>query len=145
MGVELREVTAATVRSICSLEVADEQRTYVAPVAVSIAQAHFEPTSMFRAIHADDEPVGFILWRSGEPPKSAYLWRFMVDRKHQGKGHARAAMELAFTEWRALGFDTLITSVVLGQHSPLGFYLSLGFTEANETTRHGEWVLRKTL
>ncbi|MGO4737074.1 GNAT family N-acetyltransferase [Bosea sp. 2KB_26] len=145
MGVELRDVTAATVRAICSLEVADEQRAYVAPVAVSIAQAHFEPTSVFRAVYAGDEPVGFILWRSGERPKSAYLWRFMVDKRHQGKGYARAAMEQAYAELRALGFDTVMTSVVRGQHSPLGFYLSLGFTEANETTPHGEWILRKTL
>ncbi|GAU86572.1 GNAT family N-acetyltransferase [Bosea sp. BIWAKO-01] len=145
MGVELREITAATVRSICGLEVADEQRAYVAPVAVSIAQAHFEPTSMFRAVYADDEPVGFILWRSEERPKSAYLWRFMIDRQHQGKGYARAAIERACTERRALGFDKVTTSIVRGQHSPLGFYLSVGFTEANETTRSGEWVLRKTL
>lgn len=145
MGVELREVTAATVRSICGLEVDDEQRAYVAPVAVSIAQAHFEPTSMFRAVYADGEPVGFILWRSGEQPKAAYLWRFMVDKRHQGKGHARAAIEQACTQWRALGFDTVMTSVVRGRHSPLGFYLSVGFAEANETTATGEWVLRKAL
>lgn len=100
---------------------------------------------MFRAVYADDEPVGFILWRSGEQPKSAYLWRFMVDKGHQGKGYARAAIELACIELRALGFDTVMTSVIRGQHSPLGFYLLVGFTEANETTRSGEWILRKPL
>ena len=58
LPVELREITAATVRTICGLEVTEEQRENVAPVAISIAQAHFEPRATFRAIYAGDEPVG---------------------------------------------------------------------------------------
>lgn len=144
-SVELREITAATVRAICALEVAEEQRGYVAPVAVSIAQAHFEPRSTFRAVYAKNEPVGFILWRDDNEPGSAYLWRFMIDRQHQGKGYGCAALEQAFAVMKASDITTLCTSVVRGQHSPLGFYLSAGFIEANEVTSSGEWLLRKNL
>lgn len=143
--VELREITAATVRTICGLEVAEEQRGYVAPVAVSIAQAHFELRSVFRAVYAEDEPVGFILWRDGEAPGTTYLWRFMIDRRHQGKGYGRAALEQASAMLKAHGVTMLSTSVVRGEHSPLGFYLSAGFVEANEVTSSGEWLLRKSL
>lgn len=38
--VTLREITRDTVRRICALEVAPEQRHFVAPNAVSIAEAH---------------------------------------------------------------------------------------------------------
>jgi diamine N-acetyltransferase len=38
--------------------VSDEQRSYVAPVAVTIAQAHFEPSANFRVVYAGDRPVG---------------------------------------------------------------------------------------
>ena len=61
MEVELREITKETVRAICNLEVAGEQRGYVAPNAVSIAEAHFEPKHWMRAIYVDGEPVGFVL------------------------------------------------------------------------------------
>ncbi len=145
MPVELREITAETVRTICGLDVAEEQRGYVAPVAVSIAQAHFEPRATFRAIYAGDEPVGFILWRDDDKPDTAYLWRFMIDRRHQGKGYGRDALELAFAMLKARGIARLNTSVVRGPHSPLGFYLSIGFIEANEVTGSGEWLLRKSL
>ncbi len=145
MSVELREITAATVRTICGLEVAEEQRDYVAPVAVSIAQAHFEPRATFRAICDGDEPVGFMLWRDEDKPGSAYLWRFMIDRRQQGKGYGRAALEQLFGMLKAQGLTTLSASVVRGEHSPLGFYLSIGFIEANEVTSTGEWLILKSL
>jgi diamine N-acetyltransferase len=59
--VSLREVTAGTVRAICRLDVSEEQKHFVAPNAVSIAQAYFEPKAWFRAIYADDTPVGFLM------------------------------------------------------------------------------------
>ena len=145
MNVELREVTAETVRAVCRLEVSADQQAYVAPVAVSIAQAHFEPSAIFRAVYADEQLVGFILWRDGDRPKAAYLWRFMIDKAHQKMGFARSALLLMFAELRARGFDMLTTSIVRGEHSPLGFYLSLGFIETNETTRGGEWILQRRL
>jgi len=37
-------VTADTVRAICALQTTEEQKRFVAPNALSIAQAYFEPT-----------------------------------------------------------------------------------------------------
>jgi hypothetical protein len=56
--VELREVTGDTVRGICRLQVAPGQRRFVAPNAVSFAEALFEPKAWYRAIVADDVAVG---------------------------------------------------------------------------------------
>ena len=39
--VTLREITANSVRAICQLSVRDEQQKFVAPNAMSIAQAYF--------------------------------------------------------------------------------------------------------
>ena len=61
MAVEPRKITKETVRAICDLKVADEQRGFVAQNALSIAEAHFVPTHWMRAIYADEEPAGFIL------------------------------------------------------------------------------------
>ncbi len=56
--VSLREITAATVREICELEVGPDQQGLVAPNAVSIAQAYFEPAAWFRAVYAGGSPDG---------------------------------------------------------------------------------------
>ena len=50
MDVELREITSESVRAICELKVAADQRSFVAPNAVSIAQAHVTPGYWMRAI-----------------------------------------------------------------------------------------------
>ncbi|AOO80895.1 GNAT family N-acetyltransferase [Bosea vaviloviae] len=142
-GLSLREVTAASVRAICALKVADSQNGYVAANAVSIAQAYFEPTAVFRAAYAGETPVGFIMWRPGsdDPDRVISLWRFMIDRDHQGKGYGKAALSLWLQQRREDGIRLVTTSVVLGPASPLDFYRSLGFDLTGEIRPNGESLL----
>jgi diamine N-acetyltransferase len=141
--VELREITGETVRAICNLEVSEDQRGYVAPNAVSIAEAHFQPKSWFRAIYADDEPAGFVLTFEDPEGEGYHLWRFMVDDRHQRRGVGRRAMELLLDRWRGLGADAGSLSVVEGNDGAVGFYESLGFRLTGER-EGGELVMRLT-
>ena len=59
--VTLREITKSTVRTVSLLDVAPGQEGLVAPNAFSIAQAHFHPEAWFRAIYADETPIGFAM------------------------------------------------------------------------------------
>jgi diamine N-acetyltransferase len=150
--VSLREVTAATVRAVCDLDVGADQRGLVAPNAVSIAQAYFEPAAWFRAVYAGDEPVGFVMLydptRTAAPeagPGVAFLWRFMIDAKHQKRGHGRAALALVIEHARTLpGVTVLRTSYVdvRGNASPL--YLATGFAPTGAVD-DGEIVLERVL
>jgi len=145
MNVQLREITKESVRKVCALEVRDDQKGYVAANALSLAQAHFEPTAVFRAIYLAEEPIGFIQWRNAEQSDVVVLWRFMIDQSHQSAGHGRSALTIALHEMKSSGFEVVETSVVLGPSSPLAFYLSQGFTETNQVTPRSEWLLRKPL
>ncbi|KAA3663772.1 MAG: GNAT family N-acetyltransferase [Chloroflexi bacterium] len=82
--VTLREITKETVRSIIDLKVAPAQDNFVAPNAVSIAQAHFDDKAWFRAIYADETPVGFVMLFDDAEKPFYYLWRYMIDAKYQG-------------------------------------------------------------
>jgi diamine N-acetyltransferase len=44
--ITLQEITEDTLKSILDLKVAKDQERFVAPNAVSIAQAHFSPRSL---------------------------------------------------------------------------------------------------
>jgi diamine N-acetyltransferase len=79
MNIQLRQITKDTVREVCALEVRDDQKGNLAANALSIAQAHFEPSAVFRAVYRGEEPIGFIQWRNAEAPRGAFLWRFMID------------------------------------------------------------------
>ena len=145
MGVQLRDVTKDTVRSVCALEVYDDQKGYVASNALSIAQAHFEPSAVFRAVYLGEELIGFVQWREAETPRTVVLWRFMIDSTHQARGHGREALTLALAQMKSSGFASVETSVVMGPASPLNFYLHQGFEEVGRTTPQGEWLLRRPL
>jgi diamine N-acetyltransferase len=136
--ISLRDVTAQTVREVCKL-VADPPG-YVAPNAVSIAQAYFHPEAWFRAVYADDVPVGFVMLedsaRLPEPPAehTVFLWRFMIDAPLKGRGFGRAALRLVIDDLRTRypGLKTFGTSCAQGPHCPRPFYESLGFVFTGE-------------
>lgn len=144
-AVTLREVTAETVRAVCALEVAPEQRGFVAPNAISIAQAHFEPKAWFRAVYAGDEPVGFAMLYEDLEKEKYFLWRFMIAAEHQGKGYGRRALDLVVERVLSLpGASELLTSYVPGEAGPKDFYLRYGFVETGEVDE-GEHVIRLEL
>jgi diamine N-acetyltransferase len=139
VNVELREITAETVRSICELEVAADQRSFVAPNAVSIAEAHFTPGHWMRAIYADGEPVGFVL-TFDDPSEGYFLWRFMIADGHQRRGIGRRALEQVIEHWRGLGATAARTSVVPPNTGATRLYESLGFRLTGEE-EHGELAM----
>jgi diamine N-acetyltransferase len=140
-AVSLREINAATVRAICALEVAPDQRRFVAPNAWSIAEAHFSAHAWFRAVYADDAPVGFAMLEVA-PGKPVYLWRFMIDARYQRFGFGRRALALVLDHARtALGAPFVETSVVEGDGGPKPFYERAGFA-ATGAYEEGEAVLR---
>jgi diamine N-acetyltransferase len=141
MKVELREITKDTVRAICKLDIADDQRGFVAPNVLSIAEAHFEPKHWMRAIYAEAEPAGFLLTVEDPAEGRYYLWRFMVSAEHQRRGIGRTAMGLLLDRWRVMGAGSATLSVVEANTAALTFYESLGFQITGER-EHGELVMR---
>lgn len=143
--VTLRKVTKETVRKVIDLEVAESQSGFVAPNAISIAEAYFEPKAWFRAIYADDEPVGFLMLYDDPDTPRYYLWRMMVDAEHQGNGYGRRAMELLIEYVRGRpGAAEIVLSYVPGEGTPQPFYEKLGFVDTGEE-RHGEMLMRLEL
>ena len=144
--VSLREVTRKNLDEILRLKVAEEQNRFVASNSVSIAQAHFYPDeAWFRAIYADDTPVGFLMFEDKAAKASYFLWRLMVDDKYQGKGFARRAIELLVAHVKTRPNATkLLTSCVPGKGSPFNFYKKLGFEPTGEI-EDGEDVMELLL
>lgn len=142
--VTLREVTRATVRQICRLKVAPEQEQFVAPNAVSIAEAHFEPKAWFRAIYADEEPVGFVMLYDDPDKPEYFLWRFMIAAPYQHLGFGRAALTLVIDHVRARPqARDLGLSYHPGEGSPRPFYERLGFVDTGEVLED-EHIMRLT-
>jgi diamine N-acetyltransferase len=149
MNVHLVEVTKDTVRAVCKLDAGDGGQQ-VAPNAFSIAQAYFAPEAWFRAIHAGDTLVGFLMlydYTLAEAPEERefFLWRLMIDRNHQGKGYGHAAVERLVEHVRTRpGAERLLVSHVKDAEPLARFYHSLGFRYTGEE-EDGELVMSRAL
>jgi diamine N-acetyltransferase len=144
--IALKEITKENLREILKLKVASEQERFVAPNSVSIAQAYFDrDVAWFRAIYADDAPVGFVMLHDEPAARKYYLWRFMVDHRYQKHGYGAQALRQVIEYVRQRpGASELLTSVVPGEGSPGSFYEKLGFAYTGDMDE-GERVMRKPL
>ena len=128
--VSLRPVDDDNVQAVIDLSVADDQVDFVAPNVKSLAQAFATTDVWVRAIYLDDEPVGFAMVSDDEQRPRYYLWRFMVDARHQGRGIGRRAMELIHDYVRTRpGGDRMYLSYVPADGGPKDFYASLGYVD----------------
>ena len=112
---------------------------FVAPNAVSLAQALFSQEAWCRAIYRAEELVGFVMVEdeSQRNPPTEHpgigVWRFMIDERQQGRGYGRAALRLVIDHARSRpGQTKLRTSCVPGPHSPIAFYERCGVRRTGE-------------
>lgn len=146
VNIALREITKENLREILRLKVAPEQERFIASNAVSIAEAYFDrDVAWFRAIYADDVPVGFVMVHDEPAERKFYLWRFMIDHRFQGRGYGRLALAQVIEYVRGRpGAHEILTSVVPGEGCPGPFYEGLGFAYTGEV-EEGELMMRLPL
>ena len=135
-AVTLHEITDANRADLLRLAVTPPQSSFVDGVAASLAEAAAKPDACpwFRAIYADEVPVGFIMITDGVPAGHPefewpyYLWRLLIDAGHQHLGYGTAALDLVVEYVRGRpGAVELVTSAVPGEGSPMSFYERFGF------------------
>ncbi len=143
--VELREVSKDDVLALCRLAVGPTQMSFVAPNAISFAEALFEPKAWYRGVYADGTPVGFAMLSIDREAPEYYLWRFMIDARYQGRGYGRVAIGLIVGFVRTLpNAHALLVSWVPADGGPEPFYRGLGFVPTGEM-EHDEVVARLAL
>ena len=152
-ALSLREVTNCNRLEVERLAVTAEQGTYVAGVAESLREAAATPEACpwYRAVYVRDEPVGFVMISDGIPDGRPeflgpyFLWRLLIDARRQRRGFGTAALDLVADYVRTRPHaEKLLTSVVPGPSSPVGFYLSCGFSRTGKVFE-GEEVLELPL
>ena len=106
---KLKKINKKNVREILKLEVFDNQKSFVATNNSSIIEAYIaitEKNDVFTfGIYNNDTLIGFLMIGfdvnsdDEDAPKIAKgnynIWRLMIDKKFQGKGFGKKAMDLA--------------------------------------------------
>jgi diamine N-acetyltransferase len=146
MTVELRRITQGNIRAVMKLDVLPGQADFVAPNAVGIAETYVYPDAEPRAVYADDEPVGFVLFHPADNDEGTHnIVRLMIARQFQGRGLGRQALEAAVA-WavRERAAARVRLSVVPSNEQARNLYRSAGFVETGEVD-DGEVVMVRTI
>jgi diamine N-acetyltransferase len=123
-------VTPDNVHDACRLRIRPDQERYVAPVAISLAQAYADPAHAWpRLIYDGDKLVAFVMggFVPGDALLDSTLWRVNVAADAQRNGYGRFAVRAVAEEARRRGRSTLSVGYARGDGSPEGFYLRLDF------------------
>jgi diamine N-acetyltransferase len=133
--IRLAEVTAANWEAVIALELRRKQKRLLADNLYSLAESKFDPDACPRAVYAGRKLVGFLMYdASGRGQRrTALIYRFMIDKHHQGKGYGRGALLAAIAEIKALGNVARIkVSYLPRNRDARGLYLSVGFRESGK-------------
>jgi diamine N-acetyltransferase len=135
--VSLRPITDANRDAVEALAVAPDQRQFVSGVRASILEAadHPDAHALYWAIYAEEAPVGFVMIADEvESPDyiAHFLWKLLIDERHQRRGFGAATLDLIVEYFRGRGVDAMWTSAGQGEGSPITFYERYGFERTGD-------------
>jgi diamine N-acetyltransferase len=148
MAIRLEPITKDNWRAAIRLDVAAEQKRFVAPNYYSIIEAHFEPDNLkSRAAYDGDELVGYTMYGydADSNPRRYWIVRLMVNHELQGHGYGRAIMQQVIEDLKQQpGCDAIYISFVPENEVARALYSSLGFIDTG-TVEDGETVYKLPL
>ena len=145
--ISLRPITDANRQEVEALRVSPGQEQFVSNVVESLQEAAEYPGAhaIYWAIYAEETPVGFVMIADEVDSPDyipQFLWKLLIDERHQGRGYGKATLDLVVEYFRGRpGVEAVTTSAVPGEGSPVTFYEQYGFVRTGEID-DGEIVLR---
>ena len=148
--VTLRPLSESDRRAAYALRVAPGQERFVSGVAESVREAaeHPDAHALYWVVYDDETPVGFVMIAdevASRDYRPHYLWKLLIDERHQRRGLGSATLDLIVEYFRGRpGVEALNTSARPGDGSPIAFYERYGFRRTGEVV-DGEVLLRLAL
>ena len=90
--VVLKEITKETWSECMNLALRLEQGGLIAPNSYRLSGCAVEPTFVQLGIHCGDDIVGYAMYGVDPDDGKYWIFRLMIDEKHQRKGYAKAAL-----------------------------------------------------
>jgi diamine N-acetyltransferase len=128
-----------------SLRVRDDQTKFVASNAVSLAQLNFLENFHAKGIYHGEEMIGFTLYGIDEDDHEYWIYRMMIDQKHQGKGYGLEAVKLVIDDIKNIKEDhhkTITLSYEPANEHARYVYNKMGFQEIEGLIISDEQVAR---
>ncbi|MEH7224801.1 GNAT family N-acetyltransferase [Bacillus sp. JJ1566] len=131
----LKAITKENWLEAISLRVREDQVKFVASNAVSLA----------KGIYLGDKMIGFTLYGIDEDDHEYWIYRMMIDQKHQGKGYGKQAIKLVIDDIMNIKekrHQTISLSYEPTNGHAKRVYEKMGFQEVDGLIIGGEQVSR---
>ena len=149
--VSLRQLSESNREAVEALRVAPGQERFVSGVAESLHEAaeHPDARALYWAVYDEDTPVGFVMIADEVASPDYiphYLWKLLIDERHQRRGFGTATLDLIVEYFRGRpGVEVLTTSAGQGDGSPIAFYERYGFERSGDIHSGDEVLLKLRL
>ena len=131
--ISLQPVSEDNYISCMKLKVKRDQKMFVATNTASLAQAYvFNDVAKPFAILKGNKVVGFIMFEMNKEKDEYAVWRFMMDKRFQGRGYGTKALQLGIEYLVNEGATLIKLSHVKGNDQTSKLYLNCGFTYNGE-------------
>ncbi|MGI9605979.1 MAG: GNAT family N-acetyltransferase [Acidimicrobiales bacterium] len=138
--VRLVPITPDNDIAVRSLATHHSQIRFASPVLKSFADALVPEVidgapvvPWYRAVEADGQLVAFLmLTEITDAHPEPFLWRLLVDRRHQRRGIGTRVLELVVDQCLEWGASSMSTTWVEGNGSPRPLYEGFGFVPTGE-------------
>lgn len=128
--IRLVSVTGANRALVAALELAADQMDFVASNAESLDEAESDGDARPRVVMAGDRVVGFLMYEAPQDDDEARIYRFMIDRVHQGQGYGKSALREVLDEIMRLGHISHVSICYEpGNEAARRLYRAAGFVE----------------
>ncbi|ESY17274.1 GNAT family N-acetyltransferase [Mesorhizobium sp. LNJC394B00] len=128
--IRLVSVTGANRALVAALELAADQMDFVASNAESLDEAESDGDARPRVVMAGDRVIGFLMYEAPQDDDEARIYRFMIDRVHQGQGYGKAALREVLDEIMRLGHISHVSICYEpGNEAARRLYRAAGFVE----------------
>ena len=137
MPLRFEEITDDNYRELIELEVKPDQKNCfyfksTKPNMMSLAEAYVRKGSKVLAVYDDETMIGCVyyhIFKLPEGKKEAWITRFMIDQRYQGKGLGRETMNMLIAHIREEAGEDVSIGLSYEPENALAkkLYDSLGF------------------
>ena len=145
--ITFREITSDNYSQVLNLKITPEQEAakFVSPVVRSLADAWFyreEGITYPKAVYADEDLVGFIMYELDTEEQQVFIWRFLIDQRYQGKGYGRQTIEAVLAMAKEQAQITKVVADYVDGNEPMKkILLDLGFEETGFNKEINEHIM----
>ena len=132
MELTLQLITKENWEEAIQLKVKEDQKDFIASNLYSIAEVQFLDQFTACGIYAGNQIIGFTMFGIDPDDSNYWIYRLMIDEKHQGKGYGSTAVKLVIEEIKRMN-TTGIPMIMIGyereNEGARAAYKKAGFVE----------------